>query len=176
MDFVRFKSPSHPALNALAPQINAEAEIAKIAPCLLAAIVARETGGRNILQEGMPPGPGCGVGLCQITAGVSWTSITRPTFQGYDLLNESDNLYVAAAYFLSPLASSAARAQAANPAAFATSCRGQIVYAVAAGFNAGWGEVQSALARGADADGGTTNGYAADILSKYTAFVAESHA
>lgn len=176
MDFVAFKSPSHPALNALAAKINAEAMIAKIAPCLLAAIVARETGGQNILQEGMAPGPGCGVGLCQITAGVDWSSITQPTFHGYDLLDESDNLYVAAAWFLSPLVTSAERVQEASPAAFQRSCRGQVVYAVAAGYNAGWGEVQNALLLGTDADGGTTNGYAVDVLAKYAAFVAESHA
>lgn len=175
MDNVLFNDPSHPALNALRSLINNEAQIAKVAPCLLAAIVARETGGRNVLQEGVAPGPGCGVGLCQITAGVDWSNLDVPTFQGYPLLNEADNLYVAGAYFLAPLVASAARVQRDNPHAFEVSCRGQIVYAVAAGYNAGWGEVQKALARGVDCDGGTTDGYAADVLAKYEEFVAASH-
>jgi len=47
---------------------------------------------------------------------------------------------------------------------------------VAAGYNAGWGKVQLAMLEGVDADTQTTNGYAADVLSRYEAFVVESHA
>jgi hypothetical protein len=122
----------------------------------------------------MPPGDGCGVGLCQITASVDWADLSKPTFQGYDLMNESDNLYVAAAYFLAPLLADAARLQANNPAAFAKSCRGQEVFAVAVGYNGGWGMVQQAVANGVDADGDTTDGYGAAVLAYYEAFVAES--
>lgn len=175
MDYVRFDDPSHPALNALRSLINNESEIAKVPPCLLAAIVARETGGRNIFQTGMPKGPGCGVGLTQITAGVCWDEVDNPRFQGYPLLNQADNLYVAAAYFIAPLIASAARAQREDPHAFAVSCKGQIAYAVAAGYNAGWGAVQRALARGVDCDAYTTNGYAEDVFQKYVSFVEASH-
>jgi len=176
MDFVAFKSSANPAVGALAPPINAAAQAAQIPPCLLAAIVARETGGRNILQIGVAPGPGCGCGLCQITAGVSWASITNPTYEGYPLLVPSENLHVAAVFFLAPLLVSAQRAQTERPGEFAASCRGQVVFAVAAGYNAGWGKVQLAMLEGVDADTQTTNGYAADVLSRYEAFVVESHA
>lgn len=176
MDFVRFNDPSHPALNALRAPINNEAEIAKVPPCLLAAIVARETGGRNVFQEGMPHADGCGVGLTQITAGVCWDDAANPTFHGYRLLNEAENLYVAAAYFLAPLIASAARLQRDNPGGFEHSCKGQIVYAAAAGFNAGWGAVLRAVSQGRDCDDFTTNRYATDVLARYEAFVAASHA
>lgn len=174
MNDVRFNAPEHPALMAYQNAINGEAEIAKIPPCLLAAIVWRESGGQNILQLGVPPGPGCGVGLTQITSGVDWTDIAHPRYQGYDLLDPADNLYVAAAFFLAPLVSQAARAQRDTPAPFALSCKGQIVYAVAAGYNAGWGAVQKAMFRGVDADEYTSNNYAKDVLGKYALLVQES--
>ena len=63
---------------------------------MLAAIVCRETGGQNILQIGMAPGPGCGVGLTQITSGVDWSVASAPTYPGYGPLldppNESSRL------------------------------------------------------------------------------------
>ena len=176
MNFVSFNAPDHPALMVFQHDINGEAEIAKIPPCLLAAIVWRESGGQNILQEGMAPGPGCGVGLTQITAGVDWTNPSRPTFQGYPLLDPADNLYVAAAFFLAPLISQAARAQRDYAASFALACKNQIIYAVAAGYNAGWGKVSLAMAQGVDCDTFTTNRYATDVLSKYELLVAESTA
>lgn len=175
MDSVHFNAPSHPALMAYQHDINGEAEVAKIPPCLLAAIVWRESGGQNILQEGMSPGPGCGVGLTQITASVDWSNPSKPVFQGYDLLNAADNLYVAAAFFLAPLITQATRAQRDQPDAFAAACKGQIIYAVAAGYNAGWGAVTDAMFRLTDVDANTTNGYATDTLAKYEALVAESH-
>ncbi len=174
MNFVGFNAPNHPALMAYQHDINGEAEVAKIPPCLLAAIVWRESGGQNILQEGMSPGPGCGVGLTQITAGVDWSLPQNPSFQGYDLLHPADNLYVAAAFFLAPLISQAERAQRDTPAPFAVACKGQIVYAVAAGYNAGWGAVQTAMFRGVDADEYTSNNYAKDVLGKYALLVQES--
>ena len=174
MNFISFDAPNHPALMPYQHDINGEAEIAKIPPCLLAAIVWRESGGQNILQEGVAPGPGCGVGLTQVTAGVDWARPDAPSFQGYPLLDPADNLYVAAAFFLAPLVSQAARAQRDMPAPFALSCKNQIVYAVAAGYNAGWGAVQKAMFRGVDADEYTTNNYAKDVLGKYALLVDES--
>ena len=176
MNYIGFNAPDHPALMAYQHEINGEAEIAKIPPCLLAAIVWRESGGQNILQEGMPPGTGCGVGLTQITEGVDWMDLAAPTFQGYPLLNPADNLYVAAAFFLAPLISQAARAQRDQPEAFTVACRGQLIYAAAAGYNAGWGKVQLAMSQGVDCDGFTTNNYAKDVLGKYALLVDESTA
>jgi hypothetical protein len=176
MDFVTFKSPSHPALNALAAQINSEAKIAGIPPCLLAAIAMRETGGKNIFQYGMPHAPGCGVGVCQITAGVNWSNAAAPTFAGYKLLDVADNLYVAAAYFLRPLMTDAARWQRDDPAGFQAAFEGQQAYAIAAGFNAGEGADLRALQLRRDVDASTTDDYAHGVFAFYTAFVAESHA
>jgi len=177
MDYIHFHAPSHPALMQWQSPINNESEIAKIPPCLLAAIVWRETGGVNELQIGVPTGPGCGVGLTQITSNVDWSNISDPTYAGYHIYTKpADNLYVAAAYYLAPLLASAARAQRDYPAEFTVSCHGQQVVFVAAGYNAGLGAVQNAMAQGVDVDIFTTNGYAADCLSKYESLVAESHA
>ena len=88
--------------------------------------------------------------------------------------HRDDNLYVAAAFFLAPLMSQAARAQRDTPSAFETACRGQIIYAVACGYNAGWGKVRQAMAEGVDCDGFTSNNYAKDVLGKYALLVDES--
>lgn len=177
MDFVTFNAPSHPALMKWQSDVNSEAEIAKIPPCLLAAIMWRETGGTNELQIGVAPGPGCGVGLCQITSGVSWNSLTDPTYDGYHIFTKpADNLYVAAAYYIAPDLANAARAQRDQPAEFSIACHNQEVVAVAAAFNGGWGIVERAMANGVDVDTYTTDGYAADCLSKFIALTTESHA
>jgi hypothetical protein len=56
--------PWRPALQAYAAQYSAAAEATDLVqPCMLAAIVARETAA------------GCGVGLTQITSGVDWTAL-----------------------------------------------------------------------------------------------------
>jgi hypothetical protein len=176
MDFVVFNAPAHPALMTWQSEINSESEIARIPPCLLAAIIWRETGGTNEYQIGMPHAPGCGVGLTQITEGVNWSNPDDPTLHGYRLMKPADNLYVAAAYFLAPLISDAVRAQRDRAQAFAIACRGQDVFAVAAGYNSGWGAVMRAMDASVDADHFTTNNYASDVLSKYAVLVADSHA
>ncbi|MGH7738331.1 MAG: transglycosylase SLT domain-containing protein [Candidatus Tyrphobacter sp.] len=177
MDFVRFNAPSHPALMVYASAVNTEADIAHCPPCLLAAIMWRETGGTNELEIGVPPGPGCGVGLCQITSNVTWSSLSDPTYDGYHILTKpADNLYVAAAYYITPNLANAARAQRDNPAAFALACEGQEVMAVAAAYNGGWGIVQRAMDRSVSVDRFDTNGYGADVLRKYITLVSESHA
>ncbi len=182
MDLVRFNDSSTPALMTFASDINAEAEIAEIPPCALAAIVARETGGRNVLQDGadpatglLPDGTTAGVGLCQITSGVDWSKPSDPTYQGYHLLRPADNLYVAASYFLRGLIADAERLARDNPTGFASCCKGQLLYAAFAGYNEGWGAVLKRVANGEDADGGTTDGYAAWTYAKYLTFVAASH-
>jgi hypothetical protein len=175
MDFVKFNDPSHPELMKYQSDIVYASGKANIPSCLLAAIVWRESGGQNILQIGMQPGPGCGVGLTQITAGVDWSNIKDPMYQGYHLMVPADNLYVAANYFLRGLVQSAQNAESNNPAAFQQSCRGQIIFAAACGYNAGWGAVSAAMNQGVDADTKTTNGYGADVLAKYISLVNDSH-
>lgn len=174
MDLVKFKAPSAPAINQWASQINHACSGTNVPPCLLAAIVARESNGRNVFQAGVPMGPGCGVGLCQITFGVNWET-DRPTFNGLDLLTPSSNLHVAVYSFLIDLIGNAVAAQRNDTAAFGRACRGQVVFAAAAGYNAGWGKVELALALGVDADEYTTDGYAGDVFNRYLAFVTESH-
>ena len=175
MDFVRFSAPAEPGVNQWASGINNEAIIAEIPPCVLAAVVSRETGGQNILQHGMAPGPGCGVGLTQITSGVDWSNIHDPTLHGYHLLTPGDNLYVAAAYYLAPLIKSAGRLQSAQQARFARYGNGQLAYYVFAGYNAGWGAVMHAFDNGTDPDDVTTDHYASDTFARYARFVNESH-
>jgi len=175
MDFVKFNDPAHPALMQYRNDIQYAADQAGIPACLLAAIVWRESGGQNILQIGMQPGPGCGVGLTQITAGVDWSNPNDPTYQGYHLMQPADNLYVAATFFLKGLVQNAQNAEQNNPQAFTASCRGQIVFAAACGYNAGWGAVSAAMQQGVDADTKTTNGYGADVLAKYITLVNDSH-
>ncbi|MGA8574165.1 MAG: transglycosylase SLT domain-containing protein [Candidatus Cybelea sp.] len=176
MDFVKFKSAAHPELMKYRNDIQYAADQAAIPSCFLAAIVWRESGGQNIYQIGMPHGPGCGVGLTQITAGVDWSNPSDPTYQGYHLMTPSDNLLVSATYFLKGLVQNAENAETNNAQAFSASCRGQVVFAAACGYNAGWGAVSSAMQQGVDADTKTTNGYGADVLAKYTALVNDSHA
>ena len=71
-------------------------------PCMLAAIVDRESGGANVLQRGMIPGPGTGAGIAQITFGVQWSG-PFPSYPGYgNLMDPLTNLRVAAHEFLEP--------------------------------------------------------------------------
>lgn len=176
MDFTRFSDPSQPAINAWARDINAEAIIAGVPPCALAAIVDNETDGRNILQEGMPAGPGAGVGLCQITAGVDWSNPDRPTYETYNLWDPAQNLYVAAAYFLAPAIADAARLQREDLAGFSRWGNGQVLWYAFAAYNEGWGGVYSRYAQGLNPDDTTTNGYAQRAYAAYIEFLAASRA
>jgi hypothetical protein len=159
--------------------INAAALQASVPACLLAAIVMRESGGQNILQVGMPAGPGCGVGLCQITYGVDWSDIKNPTLNGYALLLPRNNLLVAATYFLAPAISECQQYQQNNPQTFNLVARGQLAYGAAAIYNGGWGAMQSAIDNGCDVSNYTTGGddgpYPVDVFAKYLAFCAASH-
>jgi len=130
-------------------------------PCMLAAIVNRESGGQNILQEGMAPGLNCGVGVCQITAGVSWTEIASPSYPGIpgSLLDPKTNLYVAAHYFLEPALE---RFPDNHVAAFAA-------------YNLGSSGVSTELAEGLSPDSWTTgNNYGASVFQDWINFVAAS--
>ena len=158
-------------------QINQEAIRANIPPCFLGAIVWRESNGRNILQEGVRPGPGCGVGLTQITWGVDWSIPYRPKFNGYDLLDPNQNLYVSASLFAAPAISEAKQCEESGNPAFepATNGTGQVLYAAACIYNSGWGGFQKALDQGVDCDQFTTNNYASDVFGKYMTLLAQSH-
>ena len=177
MDFVAFNAPSHPSLNALAVSINNQAKAGGVPPCALAAIVANETGGRNVFQEGMPHAAGCGVGLCQITSGVNWTDPESPTYladgKSWALLDPSSNLYVAAKYYLAPNIFDLLDDREKHPAQYAE-FSGEILYFAFAAFNAGLGEVISAVRVGHDPDSWTSNHYAQRALNFYKALVKES--
>jgi len=175
MDFVTFADPAIPPIYTLRSPINAEATIAKVPPCALAAIVDNESGGRNVLQVGKQPGPGAGVGLCQITADVDWSDLAHPKLHGYDLWDEAQNLYVAAAYFLAPAIQSALRLQRDDPTGFARFGDGQVLFYAFAAYNEGWGGVMGRYRAGQNPDNETTNGYAARAIIAYTDFVAGSH-
>jgi hypothetical protein len=175
MDFIDFADPGTPAIDAWRKSINGEAKYTKVPPCALAAIVANETGGRNILQEGVPPGPGCGVGLCQVTSGVDWSSLQQPTYNGFHLMDPGANLYVAAEYFLGPAISFATKLKAADEAKFAAFGDGQILFYAMAAYNEGETAVRDRFESGQNPDNGTTDGYAARAMAHYLAFVAVSH-
>ncbi len=181
MDFVEYV-PVDPTsgVGQWSVSINNQARAARVPACALAAIVARETGGRNILQEGVPPGPGCGCGLAQITAGVDWDSALAPTFlfegRAWELLDPSSNLYIAGKAFLAPAIANCTTLQELAPQSFARWGAGQVLYYAFASYNAGFGAVSRAIYGGMDPDSSTTNSYAHDVISRYTAYVAASHA
>lgn len=134
-----------------------------VEPCMLAAIVDRETGARNIFQIGMPHAPGCGVGDCQITADVDWTDPLHPTFTRdgvtYDLLDRQQNLIVAAKYFLEP---ALVQFPDDHVAAFAA-------------YNLGGGGVQRELQLHEDPDTDTTGrDYGHSVFKEYIDFTAVS--
>ncbi len=156
-----FNVPTHPELMRYAANFSrAIGGTSLVDPCMLAAIVARESGGQNVLQYGMSPGPGCGVGLCQITSGVDWSNPATPVYPGFGLLLDIDvNLRVAAVAFLEPLLQ---QFSGNHAAAFAA-------------YNAGAGAVQNALRAGRSPDSVTTDGnYGSDVMNRWLSFVARS--
>ncbi len=156
-----FNVPQKPLLQRYRLQMAAAAKATKLVDaCMLGAIVDRESGGRNVFQEGVAPGPGAGVGLCQITYGVDWSSVSTPVYPGFGrLLDPLVNLRVAAIAFLEP-------ALATFP--------GNIIAAFAA-YNLGIGGVQNEIAEGLHPDARTTGGnYGSDCLHRYVNFAAAS--
>lgn len=178
IDYVPFNAPA-PALEHVqqwAALINAEAQLAKVPPCALAAIVCRESGGQDIPPQRGSKRAGRGVGLTRISTGVHWTDPGDPTYDGYHLLRPAENLYVCCAHFIAPLLANATRLQAGDPAGFARFGQGQILYYLFAAYNAGWASVTRLYAKDQDPDSGTSDGYAADTFERYMKFVAVSHA
>jgi soluble lytic murein transglycosylase-like protein len=156
-----FNVPWRPALQQYAAAYqNAAAGTRGVDPCMLAAIVARESGGQNILQIGLAPGPGCGVGLCQITSGVDWSVSSAPTYPNYGpLLDPNINLQVAAHEFLDPLLQMFPNNH----------------IAVFAAYNVGGGAVKKEVAAGLSPDAWTTgHDYGTAVFSDWINFVAAS--
>lgn len=157
-----FNVPWHPALMKFGAAYTAASRATNglVSPCMLAAIVERETGGQNIFQIGVPHGDGCGVGLTQITYGVNWSSPDHPTYPNYgDLFDPMINLKVAAVEFLAPLMRQ-----------FSDNRR-----AAFAAYNAGAGPVSNAIGQGKDPDSVTTRGdYGQDIFFHWINFAAVS--
>jgi hypothetical protein len=156
-----FRVPWHPALMQYTSLYTEAVKGCTLAdPCMLAAIVARESGGRNVLQDGMAPGPGCGVGICQVTAGVSW-SLTDPSWPGIpgSLLDPKTNLHVATHFFLEPALE---RFPNNHVAAFAA-------------YNLGSSGVSTELAEGLSPDAWTTgDNYGASVFTDWINFSAVS--
>ncbi len=152
--------PWRPDITAMADDINWAASTfgqKLVTPCMLAAIIERETNFRNILQAGVPPGPGCGVGPCQITAGVDWSDIEHPTFGGLDLLVPRVNMTVAVKFFLVPVLQ---EFPDAHQAAFDA-------------YNLGVGGVRAELAAGISPDARTTNGnYGGSVMQGWVQYAA----
>jgi len=172
MNFLRFNAAVEPALAAYADAINAAAVASGVPAYFIAAEIMRESGGQNILQIGVAPGPGCGVGPCQITYAVQWDDIANPTFVGasgtvYHLMDPAQNIMCAAVEFMKPLIAQMEALRDRLPANFGTICRGQILFAVAGGYNAGYQEVHDAVVNCTPVDDGTTNGYATDVFRRY---------
>lgn len=176
MDYVAFSATADPEVGPLADQINEACSGTSIPPCFLAAIVKRESGGRNILEEGAVPGPGCGVGPCQITYDVNWADISRPTFKGesgrkYLLQSVPDNLACAVVEFLTPLVGQMEELRASAPSLYGQCAAGQILKGVAAGYNAGEPAVKAAVLSGQQVDTVTEHGnYASDVFQSYLNF------
>jgi Transglycosylase SLT domain len=185
MDYIAFTplDPNDP-VGRWAVSINTQARAASIPPCLLAAIVQRESGGENILEVGVPPGPGCGAGLCQITSGpISWAVLTNPQykFQGqyWDLLDPSSNLFIAARAFLKPALVNCATLVALCPQTTSKFGNGQLAFYVACSYNAGFSTVTNAVYAGQNPDFVTTfeqgSYYGSAVLATYEQYVTGSH-
>ena len=180
MNFVPFLASADQEVGKYADQINEACAGTVVPPCFLAAIVKRETGGLNILQIGVTPGPGCGVGLCQITYDVNWDDPSRPTFSGangreYVLQSVPDNLACAVVEFLTPLVGQMEGLRSASPTLYGQCAAGQILCGVAAGYNAGYTAVANAVANAQQVDTVTENGnYASDVFRHYLNFAVAS--
>jgi hypothetical protein len=183
MNFTAFLATADPEVGPLADAINAACKGSTVEPCFLAAIIKRESNGRNILQEGVPPGPGCGVGPTQITYDVDWKYVSNPTFKGirfnktYRLMKITDNLECAVKEFLEPLVDNMTKLRKSNPLAYQDYAEGQILIGVAAAYNAGYNAVADAILSGEHVDEVTENSnYATDVYDHCLQFlIASAH-
>jgi len=180
MDFVDYGEPANPDVNQWATLINTQAAAAAVPPCALAAIVERESSGKNIFQVGVPRGPGCGCGLTQITYKVDWTDPAAPTYhlsgQTWPLMDPNSNLHVSATGFLAPAINACLFLRKQYGAAMA-GFSPEILYFAFAAYNAGFEEaVSSSVKKGIDPDTMTTNNYATGTVAIYHRMVAASTA
>jgi hypothetical protein len=169
MDFQEYADPQNPAIDKYRQAINTQANVTAVPPCALAAIVENESNGRNIFQEGVAAGDGCGVGLCQITYAVNWSDLNAPSYNGHPLLVPSANLYVAGRYFLRP-AIDAAIALRLDPAraGWMQTISAQLLYFAFAAYNLGPEAVADLVTQRIDPDEKTTDHYATRALAIYT--------
>jgi hypothetical protein len=147
--------PWRPDIMAVAADIRTACDAfgaGEVTPSMLAAIVKRESGFRNIFQAGMPRGVGCGVGYCQLTSGVEWIDLDHPTIGGLDLTVPSNNFTVAVRDFLLPAFRSFPDS---HQAAFDA-------------YNLGAGGVAAELIAGESPDANTTDGnYGSDVFENW---------
>lgn len=180
MDFVPFCVPVGWGndFHTLSRIIRDRAHAALVPSCALAAIVKRESDGRNVFQEGMPHNsPDCGYGYCQITYGANRSDPEHPTYtlDGtiYSLFDPSSNLYVAAKGFLAPAISDMLRLR---DAIGVDKMPNEILLYAFAAYNAGSYRVSQVIRAGGNVDGITTDRYASGTLSLYHAALQASHA
>jgi len=171
MDFVDFVVPQGWGNDfpQIAASINNQAHAALVPACALAAIVMRESGGRNIYQERMPhDSPDCGYGYCQITYGADRSDPNHPTYnvdgKTYDLFDPSSNLYVAAKGFLAPAITDMLNLR--SSLGVGAMPQEILLYAFAA-YNAGSYRVSQVIRAAGDPDSITTGGYGAATLAFY---------
>jgi hypothetical protein len=179
VDFVAFSVPTgwgndFPSLVAT---IRNQANAALIPSCALAAIVKRESAGRNVFQEGVShDSPDCGYGYCQITYGADRTDPEHPTYtldgKSYDLFDASSNLYIAAKGFLAPAVSDMLKLR--DAIGTAKMPQEILLYAFAA-YNAGSYRVGQVIRGGGNIDSLTTDNYASATLDLYHAALQASH-
>jgi len=156
-----FKPAWRPAIVAMQPAIawavNTYGQ-RLVTQSMLSAIISRESNFQNIFQAGVPRGPGCGVGPCQITAGVDWTDVDHPTLAPYgDLTVVRNNLWAAVAGFLVPAL-----------VAFPGSHRDAFD-----SYNLGVGGVEQELSAGEDPDALTTGGnYGTAVFDAWITYAA----
>jgi len=170
VDFTTFISdPDVPAVAQWAEIINSQAATAgdtAFPPCALGAVISRESRGENVLQAGKKPGPGCGVGLTQITSGVDWSDLSDPKYRTYRLLDTTSNILVAVRFFLIPALNRCLDLRNEYKAVMET-ISPQILYFVFAAYNAGFGTVRRSVMASEDPDRHTTHLYAANTLKRY---------
>jgi len=171
MDFVSFVVPDGWGndFSDIQNAIRNQAHAALVPSCALAAIVKRESDGRNVVQDGVPrDSPDCGYGYCQITYGADRSDPNHPTFsydgRSYDLMSADGNLLVAAQAFLAPAISGMLQLR---DAIGMSKMPQEILYYAFAAYNAGAYRVSQVVRSGGNVDSITTDRYASGTLALY---------
>lgn len=171
MDFVSFVAPSEwkNDFPKLVASIRNQVHAALVPSCALAAIVKRESDGKNIFQVGVPhSSPDCGYGSCQITFGANRDDPEHPSYEidgkAYELFDPSSNLFVAAKGFLAPAISDMLKLR---DSIGGDKMSDEILYYAFAAYNAGSYRVSQTLRGGGNVDNITTDNYASGTLLLY---------